>query len=81
MAPRLASKATGAAFDLVRARIDAAVPQVFAQMSGTRLVACPRPPADEKANLLAALETYRKTSPEMIVFGRLIGDALPPPAS
>jgi hypothetical protein len=27
--------------------------------------------------VLAALDTYRKTSPEMVVFGRMLGDALP----
>jgi hypothetical protein len=80
MAPRLASGATGTAFDLVRARIDAAVPQVFAQMSAPGPLP-PAPSPDEKANLLAALETYRKTSPEMIIFARLIRDALPPSSS
>jgi hypothetical protein len=35
------------------------------------------PPADEFAEVLAALDTYRKTSPEMVVFGRMLGDALP----
>jgi hypothetical protein len=25
--------------------------------------------------VLAALDTYRKTSPEMVVFGRMIGDS------
>jgi hypothetical protein len=37
------------------------------------------PPAGEFADVLAALDTYRKTSPEMVVFGRMIGDALPAP--
>jgi len=27
--------------------------------------------------VLAALDTYRKTSPEMVVFGRMLADALP----
>ena len=44
---------------------------------------CPRgraiPPAAEFAEVLAALDTYRKTSPEMVVFGRMLGDALPRP--
>ena len=39
----------------------------------------PMPPAGEFAGVLAALDTYRKTSPEMVVFGRMIGDALPAP--
>ena len=79
MAPRLTSEATNAAFDLVRARIDAAVPEVFAKMPAPGALPA-APPAEEKANILTALETYRKTSPEMIVFGRLIRDALPPRA-
>ena len=37
------------------------------------------PPAAEFAEVLAALDTYRKTSPEMVVFGRMLGDALPRP--
>jgi len=36
-------------------------------------------PAAEFAEVLAALDTYRKTSPEMVVFGRMLGDALPRP--
>jgi hypothetical protein len=77
IAPRLTSATSAAAFDRVRTGIDAAVPKVFEQMPApeSRL---PAPPADETANLLVTLETYRKTSPELIVFGRLIGDALPP---
>jgi hypothetical protein len=37
------------------------------------------PPAAEFAEVTAALDTYRKTSPEMVVFGRMLGDALPRP--
>ncbi len=77
LAPRLTSATSTAAFDRVRAGIDAAVPKVFEQLPApdSRL---PAPSADEKASLLVALETYRKTSPELIVFGRLISDAFPP---
>jgi hypothetical protein len=39
----------------------------------------PRPPAGDVPAVLAALDTYRKTSPEMVVFGRMLGDALPRP--
>jgi hypothetical protein len=35
------------------------------------------PRAGEFPDVLAALETYRKTSPEMVVFGRMLGEALP----
>jgi hypothetical protein len=37
------------------------------------------PPARDVPAVLAALDTYRKTSPEMVVFGRMLGDALPHP--
>jgi hypothetical protein len=37
------------------------------------------PSAAEFAQVVAALDTYRKTSPEMVVFGRMLGDALPNP--
>ena len=37
------------------------------------------PPESEFASIRSALDTYRKTSPEMVVFGRMIGDALPEP--
>lgn len=79
LAPRLASDATRGAFDLVRSRIDTAVPEVFAQMPAPGPLPA-TPSATEKAHILTALETYRKTSPEMIVVGRLIREALPPPA-
>jgi hypothetical protein len=80
LAPRLTRATSTAAFDRVRTGIDAAVPKVFEQLPAPES----RPPAstaDEMANLFGALETYRKTSPELIVFGRLIRDALPPPSS
>jgi hypothetical protein len=35
------------------------------------------PPASEFGEVLDALDTYRKTSPEMVVFGRMLTDALP----
>jgi hypothetical protein len=35
------------------------------------------PSSDGVASVLAALDTYRKTSPEMVVFGRMIARALP----
>jgi hypothetical protein len=35
------------------------------------------PPSEEFADVLAALDSYRETSPQMVVFGRMIGEALP----
>jgi hypothetical protein len=57
--------------------VDAEVPAVFAALPALSAHP-PRPPRTEFAAVLAALEAYRKTSPEMVVFGRLIRDALPP---
>ena len=58
--------------------MDALIPGVFATLPAlpARPVA---PPAGEFTEVLAALDTYRKTSPEMVVFGRMLGDALPRP--
>jgi hypothetical protein len=36
------------------------------------------PAPAEFPGVLAALDTYRKTSPEMVVVGRMLGEALPP---
>ena len=58
------------------AAIDAVIPDVFDALP--RLPAQPvAPPVAEHAGVLAALDAYRKTSPEMIVFSRAIRDALP----
>lgn len=74
--PHLQDAATGAAYQRLLAAIDTAVPGVLA--------ALPSPPATrsmpstaEFPGVLAALDTYRKTSPEMVVVGRMLGDALP----
>jgi hypothetical protein len=56
--------------------VDAEIPAVFAALPPPPATP-PMPPAAEFADVLAALDTYRKTSPEMVVFGRMIGDALP----
>jgi hypothetical protein len=56
--------------------IDAAIPAVFAALPPLPPTP-PMPPRTEFPAVLAALDAYRKTSPEMVVFGRLIRDALP----
>jgi hypothetical protein len=76
LAPRQTATETTAACDSLRARIDAAVPAVLAGLP-------PAPasslfPADaERQHFLSISGTYRKTSPELVVLGRLIRDALP----
>lgn len=75
LAPRLASADFAAAFDRIRAKIDAAVPGVLATLP-VEPPARPRPSEAERAHFLSIGATYRKTSPELIVVGRLIADAL-----
>jgi hypothetical protein len=76
--PHLDDAATRAAGQRLLAAVDAEIPRVFATLPP--LPATPAmPSAAEFAPVLAALDTYRKTSPEMVVFGRMLGDALPRP--
>lgn len=74
--PRITSAAGTAAFDELRARVDAAVPAIL-----EALPPMPRsrpPPSDaDRADFLDVGQTYRKTSPELVVAGLLIRDALP----
>jgi hypothetical protein len=74
--PQLEDSATGSACAQLLAAVDAEIPAVFAALPSPPATP-PMPPATEFANVLAALDTYRKTSPEMVVLGRMIGDALP----
>jgi hypothetical protein len=78
LGPRLQDAAALAACRRLLDAVDAEVPVVFAALPSP-LATPPMPPAGEFADVLAALDTYRKTSPEMVVFGRMIGDALPAP--
>jgi hypothetical protein len=78
--PHLQDAATRSACTRLLDAVDAEIPAVFATLPSPP-AAPPMPPASEFADVLAALDTYRKTSPEMVVFGRMIGDALPPRAS
>lgn len=74
--PHLDDAATGAACHRLLAAVDAEIPAVFATLPS--LPAAPAmPPAREFPDVLAALDAYRKTSPQMVVFGRMLGDALP----
>ena len=76
--PHLDNAATRAAGQRLLATVDAEIPRVFAALPS--LPAHPAmPAAAEFSAVLAALDTYRKTSPEMVVFGRMLGDALPNP--
>ena len=50
--------------------IDAAVEEIFAQLPPLKTGAAP--PRDGRDGVLAALDAYRLTSPEMVIFGRII---------
>lgn len=75
--PYLQDTATRTACMRLLDAVDAEIPALFAALPSPP-AAPPMPPAVEFTDVLAALDTYRKTSPEMVVFGRMIGDALPP---
>lgn len=74
--PHLDDAATRAAGQRLLDAVDAEIPAVFAALPPPP-PAPPVPPAREFTEVLAALDTYRKTSPEMVVFGQMLGDALP----
>src|SRR5262245_54953923 len=74
--PRFTDPATGACCRAVLDRIDGAVPALLARLPALP-VAPPAPPREQYGAVQAALERYRETSPQMVVFGTLIRDALP----
>jgi hypothetical protein len=74
--PHFTDPATRATCRKLLDAIDAGIPAVFAALPALRDIP-PAPPPHEHAAVLSALEAYRKTSPEMVVFSRLIRDALP----
>jgi hypothetical protein len=74
--PHLASVPVTRAFDELRRRIDVAVPEVLAGLPPVPTT-YPRPSDAECARFLDVGQTYRKTSPELIVVGLMMGQALP----
>jgi hypothetical protein len=77
--PRFTDLATLACCRAVLDRIDGAVPALLARLPALPANP-PAPPREQYPSVLAALERYRETSPQMVVFGTLIRDALPPAA-
>jgi len=71
--PLMDEPATHAAYARVNAAIDARIPALFAELPALPSA----PPADDVAGVRAALDAYRRTSPEMVVVGRVIERALP----
>jgi hypothetical protein len=74
--PRFADPATLASCRAVLDRIDGAVPALLARLPALPATP-PAPPREQHAAVLAALARYRETSPQMVVFGALVRDALP----
>jgi len=75
LGPLATAPETNAARAALLAGIDRSVTDLFPQLPARPDLAMP-PSADIPA-ILAALDTYRRTSPEMVIFGRLIASALP----
>ena len=76
LGPHLHEAATQSAYTRVLRAIDDEIPSVFAVLPPPP-ASPPMPPEPEFDAVRAALDAYRKTSPEMIVFSRAIRDALP----
>jgi len=72
----LDAPATREAGERLLERLDGAIPAVFAALPPLP-ARPPMPPAAEFGGVLAALDAYRKTSPEMVVFSSLIRSTLP----
>ncbi len=78
LAPLATAPETEAARAALLAGIDAAVADLFPSLPAQAdSPAQWLPVPDEIPAVLAALEMYRRTSPEMVIFGRLIKGALP----
>lgn len=81
LAGRINAPETLVAYDGLRSRLDEVAADCLARLPATpRQSAHAAPDAVQRSHLLAVLDTYRRTSPEMVAFGRLIRDAIPAPA-
>ena len=76
LVPRLTASETSSACDQLRMRIDVAVPAVLARLPAVQTKR-PMPDATERGHFNAIGGTYRKSSPELVVLGRLIHASLP----
>jgi hypothetical protein len=75
--PRFDAPETAAARATFRAAALQAAPDVVARLPG--LPDGPPPDANTARRVLATIDRYAQTSPEMTMFGQLILDALPMP--
>jgi hypothetical protein len=76
LGPRFDDPATRQCCHALAARVDAAANELLATLPSPPPQP-PRPAAAEHPVVLAAVERYRGTSPEMVVFATLLRDALP----
>jgi hypothetical protein len=70
LVPRLTAPETNAARAAFRAAAMAAAPSIVARLPGLPSLAAPD--ADTTRRILAAIDRYAETSPEMTMFGRLV---------
>jgi hypothetical protein len=76
LGPRFDDPATRSCCQAIAARVDAAANELLPSLPHPPPQP-PRPDAAEHPAVLAALQRYRGTSPEMVVFATLLRDALP----
>jgi hypothetical protein len=76
LGPRFQDPATRKACDAIARRITDAAPEILSRLPPLSGGPPPPDPAQTKA-ILAALDHYKGTSPEMVIFGTLLRDALP----
>ncbi len=74
--PLFTDPAVEKACDAIARRITAAAPDVVARLPKVP-EDLPRPTPEQVDAIIPALDMFKKTSPEMIVFGTLLKDALP----
>jgi hypothetical protein len=78
LVPRLHAPETDAARTSFQAAARAAAGTIVARLPATRSLDLD---ADTTQRVLAAIDRYAQTSPEMTMFGRIVQDALPSPAT
>jgi hypothetical protein len=77
LGPWLDHPETSRAFVQLVDAVDAEIPAVFASFPALP-AETPEPPRADSAGVIAALDTYRITSPQLLVFGRMLRESLPP---
>ena len=68
---------TLAVYDELRRRLQEVAVSALSRLPAGTGSTRAAPDAVERTHVLAVLDTYRLTSPEMVIFGRLIRDAMP----